>query len=427
MQIKIENLNEKCEIHVHAVVEGDEWKNAQQKALEDLAKNVTIKGFRKGKAPLAQSVKFVNPRDVMDKAADKAVNRAFNEMLQKGVNPIFQPELQVTEFKAEKLAFTFIVVKAPELTLGEYKGLTVEKAEVKVTKVDVDNELHQLALKNAELVVAEESYAAANGDTAVIDFTGFVDGEAFEGGKATSFELELGSNTFVPGFETQLVGIKTNEDRDVVIRFPENYVQDLSGKEATFKVHVNAIKKKIVPAIDDDLAKDLDIDGVDTLEQLEAHLRLQIKERKVKAADEGQITELVNKIIDSSTLSCHEKILREDAKKIVKDFELRIGQQGLEMEDYLNMSQKTLADLENEAVEEARKNTKRAYFFEQLAKQENLTVSNEEVEARLLDMSQRYNLPIEEVKKQIGNRLNALAYNMKQEKVVEFLKANNNL
>lgn len=427
MQIKIENLNEKCEFHVSAVVEGEEWKNAQQKALEDLAKNVTVKGFRKGKAPLAQSVKFVNPRDVMDKAADKAVNRAFNEMLQKGVKPIFQPELVVNEFKSEKLAFTFIVVKAPELQLGEYKGLTVEKAEVKVTKTDLDNELKSLALKNAELVVAEESYEAVEGDTVVIDFTGFVDGEAFEGGKATSFELELGSNTFVPGFETQLVGIKTNEDRDVVINFPENYVAGLSGKEATFKVHVNAIKKKIVPAIDDELAKDLDIDGVDTLEQLEAHLRLQIKERKAKAADEGQITELVNKIIDSSTLLCHDRILKEDAKKIIKDFELRIGQQGLEMDDYLNMSQKTLADLEAEAIEEARKNTKRAYFFEQLAKQENLQVSNEEVEARIVDMAQKYNLKVEQVRNQIGDRVNALAYNMKQEKVVEFLKANNNL
>ena len=268
METKIEKLTQKCELHFIATIEGDEWKNAQQKALVALAQNVTVKGFRKGKAPLAQAARYVNSKDVLDRAADKFVQKAYKEMLENNdVKPVLQPDLIVNDFSTEKFTCTFVVVTAPEVELGEYKGITIEKKQVRVYKADIEAELKAMAEKNAELVVAADDAQANLGDTVVIDFKGFVDGEAFDGGEASSFELVLGSNTFVPGFEEQLVGVKTNEDKEVTITFPENYVANLSNKEARFEVHVNAIKKKVVPAIDDEFVKDLDIEGVETVEK----------------------------------------------------------------------------------------------------------------------------------------------------------------
>jgi len=428
MQIKIENLKEKCELHFSAVVEGDEWKDAQQKAMVSLAKNVTVKGFRKGKAPLAQAMRYVNPTDVMNNAADKAVQKAFNEMVEKNnIRPFIQPELVVEEFKADKLAFKFVVINTPTVEVGEYKGLTVEKLDTTVTEADIDNELKALAVKNAELVVLEENEEAALGDTVVIDFKGFVEGEAFDGGEASSYELVLGSGVFVPGFENQLVGVKTNEDRDVNITFPENYVADLSNKQAKFEVHVNAIKRKVVPAIDEDLVAELDIEGVDTLEQLRAHLSTQIQTRKERNAEQTSVNTLLDKIAEGSKLFCHNTILKNDAKKIVNDFTSRLTQQGFTVEDYLNMSKRTMEDLENDAMVEASKNTMRAYLFEAIAVKEHINVTPAELDEKLAQLAEQYKITVEEVKKQIGDRINAFAFNMKQDKVVKFLKENNNI
>lgn len=428
MNIKLDTLKEQCEIHFQAIVEGDEWKNAQQAAIADLAKNVTVKGFRKGKAPVQQAARYIKAQDVLEKAADRAVNKAYNEMINKNnVRPIIQPELVVEEFNAEKLSFKFVVVTAPVVELGEYKGLTIEKKQVRVLKADIDAELQAMANKNAELVVLGNDEPAKMGDTVVIDFKGFVDGEAFDGGEAASYDLELGSGTFIPGFEDQLVGVKTGDDKDVTVKFPEQYVANLSGKEALFKVHVNAIKSKEIPAIDDDLAKDADIEGVDTLDQLKEHLKGVIKERKVKEQDNDRLNELMNKVIDGATFTCHSKLLEEDAKRIQDDFKKRIEQQGFDIEDYLKMTNKTLEDLHNEALEESMKNAKRELVISKIAVVENIDISPKEVEDRINEIAKSYNMDPKEIKKQLADRINGFAANMRQEKVVKFLKENNNL
>lgn len=428
MQTKLENLNEKCEIRFTVVVEGEEWQKAQQKALNELAKNVTVKGFRKGKAPVAQAAKYVKPVDIMDKAADAVVNKAYKEMLEnQEIRPIMQPELVVNEFKSDKISFTFVVVTSPVVELGEYKGLTVEKKSVRVLKADIEKEIEALQEKNAELVVAELDVAAVAGDTVVIDFKGFVDGEAFDGGEASSFELVLGSHTFVPGFEEQLIGVKTNDDKDVVITFPENYVADLANKEATFKVHVNAIKRKVVPAVDEEFVKDLDIEGVETVDQLKEHLKTTIKERKLKEAEQNQINTLLNTIVDNAKFTCHEKILKADADRIVNDFKNRLEQQGFSFDDYLTMAKKSKEDIEAEALVEANKNAKRAYVFDKIAVTEGIKVTAEEIDAKLEEFAKMYNATVETLKKQLGNQLNSFAYSLLQDKVIEFIKSNNNI
>ena len=427
MQINLKTLKEKCEVHFSVVVEENEWKDAQHKATIDLAKNVTVKGFRKGKAPLAQAARYVKASDVLDKAADKAVQLAFNEMIEKNnVKPIMQPELVVEEFKADKFAFKFVVATAPVVELGQYSELTVEKEEVTVTEEDINNELTSLANKNAELIVAETDYEAQEGDTVVIDFKGFVDGEAFDGGEASSFDLVLGSNTFVPGFEAQLVGVKTNEDKDVNITFPENYVANLSNKEALFKVHVNAIKKKVVPAIDDELAKDLDIENVETLEQLKAHLNTTLTERKTKAADDARLNKLLELVINNATFYCNDKVLKADADRIVNDLKNRLSQQGFELDDYLKMTNKTLEEIQAEANKQAYDNEKRAFVFDKISEAEKIVVTPEEVEAKLAEFATLYNTTVEALKKQLGNQINNFAFSIRQDKVVALLKEKNN-
>lgn len=427
MQIKLETFKERCEIHFHAVVEGEEWKDAQQKATIDLARNVTVKGFRKGKAPLAQAARYIKPGEALDKAADKAVQKAFNEMIEKnGVKPIMQPELVVEEFKVEKFAFKFVVATVPVVELGQYTDIVIEKKQVRVLKADIEKELEALANKNAELVVAETDYAAEKGDTVVIDFKGFVDGEAFDGGEASSFDLVLGSNTFVPGFEAQLLGVKTNEDKDVNITFPVNYVADLSGKEALFKVHVNAIKRKVVPAIDDELAKDLDIEGVETLEQLKEHLKGQIKERKVKEQENNRLSALLSAVVNNATFYCNEKILKNDAEKIVADLKNRLSQQGFDLDDYLKMTNQTKEKLYADALKQATDNNKRAFVFDKISEVENVTVTPEEVEEKIAGFAAQYNTTVETVKKQLGNQINNFAFSIRQDKVITLLKEKNN-
>lgn len=428
METKLERINEKCELHFIATIEGEEWKNAQQKALVALAQNVTVKGFRKGKAPLAQASRLVNPKDVLDRAADKFVQKAYKEMLENNeVKPVLQPELAVNDFSAEKFSCTFIVVTAPEVELGEYKGITIEKKQVRVYKAEIEEELKAMAEKNAELVVAEDDVAAKLGDTVIIDFKGFVDGEAFDGGEASSFELVLGSNTFVPGFEDQLVGVKTNEDKNVVITFPENYVAGLSNKEATFEVHVNAIKQKVVPAIDDEFAKDLDIENVENVEQLTNHVKETLKARKTQQGAQTRFDELMAKINDGAKFYCNNRILKADSDKIVADFTRRLEEQGFSLDDYLVMSKKTKEDIENEAHEQAYKNAKNAYVLDKIGIVEEINVTEEEVNAKLAVFANQYKTTVEEVKKQLGNQFTNFVLNVRQEKIIKFVTENNNI
>ena len=249
----------------------------------------------------------------------------------------------------------------------------------------------------------------------------------FRSGEASSFELVLGSNTFVPGFEDQLVGVKTNEDKKVVITFPENYVAGLSNKEATFEVHVNAIKQKVVPAIDDEFAKDLDIENVENVEQLTNHVKELLKTRKANQAAQGRFDELMAKINDNAKFYCNDRILKADSDKIVNDFTARLEQQGFSLEDYLVMSKKTKEDIENEAKEQAYKNAKNAYVIDKVGIVEEINVTEEEVNAKLAVFANQYKTTVEEVKKQLGNQFTNFVLNVRQEKIVKFLTENNNI
>jgi len=428
MEVKFEEFKDLCEVKYSCATSKEEWAAAQKKAVEKLVKNVTVKGFRKGMGPIDAAARQLRTVDVLNEAADKVIDAEYKNMFNNySFKAYAQPELKVTEFSAEKLAFEFVVPVAPVVTLGKYKGLSIEKADVKVSKVEIDAELNARALKNAELVTVDDEYQAAEGDTLNIDFKGFVNGKAFDGGDAKGYDLELGSGTFIPGFEAQLVGKKNGQDCDVVVTFPENYVANLAGKEATFKVHVNSVKKKVVPELNDDFAKDLDIEGVDTLEQLTENVKKELETKKAQQAEQGQFNKLVEEIVENAKVLAHDRIVSEEATKIVKNLEDRITQNGLKLDDYLKMTNKTKEDLVNEAKVQALQALKKDFVMLEIGAAEKLDVTDEEVDAKLGEFAAMYKTDVASLKKQLGDNLNGFKYQMLTEKIINFLKANNDL
>lgn len=426
MELKKQKNTNNCEIRVTVTCDETEWSAAQEKAFENIAKNVTVKGFRKGKAPLPYARRVVSKSEILNKAADKLVDAAYKQMFDDPeIKPVLQPKLEVKEFSEKSLTFDFIVVTAPVVELGDYKGLSIEKKAVKVTKKDVENELKDMLAKNAELEVVDENTPAEKGMTAVIDFVGYVDGKAFDGGEAANFDLELGSNTFVPGFEDQLIGVKAGETKDVVITFPENYVADLSGKEATFKVTVNELKKKVYPEANEDFVKEANIDGVTTLEELQAHLKQQLTERKTKEEEKRQVNALIAEVIKNASFTIHPDLLALDAENIVKDFKDRITAQGFDIDDYYKMTNTTAETIKEQAMNEALSNAKRIYVLNQIGINENITVNENDVNTKLEELSSQYNASVEDLKKQLGDRLSDFAANLRNDKIVAFLKENN--
>ena len=260
------NKLEKCMMEVKVTFTTEEWKNAQEKALEKLAKNVKIDGFRQGKAPMKMVKSRVGKAAILEEATDVVLKKSYAAiLLDNNIQPVGQPQVQIDELTEDVLKVTVTAPVAPEVTLGQYKGLEVKKGTVKVTKKEIEAELANYQNQFAELIIKEEG-TVENGDTAVIDFEGFKDGVAFEGGKAENHSLEIGSGSFIPGFEEQVIGMKVGEEKEINVTFPEEYQSaELAGQEAVFKVKVHEIKTKVLPDIDDELAKDVNIDGIETL------------------------------------------------------------------------------------------------------------------------------------------------------------------
>ena len=296
------NKLEKCMMEVKVTFTTEEWKNAQEKALEKLAKNVKIDGFRQGKAPMKMVKSRVGKAAILEEATDVVLKKSYAAiLLDNNIQPVGQPQVQIDELTEDVLKVTVTAPVAPEVTLGQYKGLEVKKGTVKVTKKEIEAELANYQNQFAELIIKEEG-TVENGDTAVIDFEGFKDGVAFEGGKAENHSLEIGSGSFIPGFEEQVIGMKVGEEKEINVTFPEEYQSaELAGQEAVFKVKVHEIKTKVLPDIDDELAKDVNIDGIETLADLEITPKYRetiIKAIEVEDYSQGPIVDTLNHLGD---------------------------------------------------------------------------------------------------------------------------------
>ncbi|MBE6124291.1 MAG: trigger factor [Erysipelotrichaceae bacterium] len=425
--MKIETKNivaSKYEVNV--VMEGTEWTTEVDKAFNKLAKNVSVPGFRNGKAPKEMIKKHLSQQKVYSEAIDSAMQIAYQKALEESkLQPIIRPSVEVKDFAEDHFEVTFVVTIAPTVTLGQYKDITVQKEEVSVSEEELSRALKNVQERNAELTMVTDRAVEKN-DIVNIDFTGYVDGKEFEGGKAKGYSLTIGSNTFIAGFEDQIIGMRTGEEKDIFVVFPENYVPDLAGKNATFKIKLNDIRVKVLPELDDSLALDADIENVSTLEELKNHLTADIKKSKQQQQDSKQFQDLLNKIVEGATVEVADTLVNAQIDYKVDGLKKQIEQNGITFDQYLKMTNSNEEKLRESLVNDATKSVKTTFVVEEIIKVENLNVTGEEVEAEVTKLANQYNIPVDEFKGKVKDQLDYLYYNLRDKKLYDFLKTNNN-
>lgn len=393
-------------------------------AFNKVVKTVNVPGFRKGKMPRPMFEKRFGVESLYQDALDILLPEAYgNAIDEAGIDPIDRPDIDIEQMeKGKELIFKATVQVKPEVTLGDYKGLEVEEFDATVTDEDVAKELETLQNRQAELVVKEEGTAEL-GDTVVLDFEGFVDGEAFEGGKAENHSLELGSGSFIPGFEEQLVGLATGESKDVEVSFPEEYhAAELAGKPAVFKVTLHEIKGKELPALDDEFAKDVD-DEVETLDALKEKIRTRLEDSKKHEAEHHLRDSLVEKAAENAQVEIPEVMVTSEVNRMLQEFEQRLQMQGMNLELYFQFSGQDENALREQMKEEAVNRVRVALTLEAIAKLENIEASDEDVNAELEKMAGMYNMTVENIKQALGG-LEGIKGDLQKQKAVEFLIEN---
>ncbi|MDR0126674.1 trigger factor [Bacillus zhangzhouensis] len=405
-------------------VDAETFNKALDDAFKKVVKQVSIPGFRKGKVPRGLFEQRFGVESLYQDALDILLPVEYPKAIDEaGIEPVDRPEIDVEKIeKGESLIFTAKVTVKPEVKLGDYKGLNVEKDDTTVTDEDVQEELKALQNRQAELVVKEEG-AIENGDTVVLDFEGFVDGEAFEGGKAENYSLEIGSGSFIPGFEEQLVGLEAGAEKDVEVTFPEEYhAEDLAGKLAVFKVKIHEIKAKELPALDDEFAKDVD-EEVETLAELTEKTKKRLEEAKENEAEGKLREELVAKASENAEVDVPQAMVDTELDRMMKEFEQRLQMQGMNLELYFQFSGQDEDALKEQMKEDAAKRVKSNLTLEAIAAAEDLQVSDEEVEEELSKMAEAYNMPVENIKQAIGST-EAMKEDLKVRKAIDFLVEN---
>jgi trigger factor len=400
----------------------EEFDQALDQAFKKVSKDVQIPGFRKGKIPrkLFESRFGVEAlyQDAVDIVLPDAYVKAIDET---GIEPVAQPEVDIeTIEQGEPLVFTATVTVKPEVTLGEYKGLEVEEQSAEVTDEDVDHEIQHQREHQAELVVKEEG-KIEEGDTVVMDFEGFMDGEAFEGGKGENHSLEIGSGQFIPGFEEKLIGKETGEDTEIQVTFPEDYhAEELAGKEATFKVKIHEVKYKELPELDDEFAKDVD-DEVESLDELKQKKREELETQRKQDAENQKRETLIEKASENTEVDIPAAMVDTELDQMVKEFEQQLQMQGMTMEMYSQFSGQDQDALKEQMREDAEKRVKTNLTLEAIANKEELEASEEDVEAELEKMASMYGTEIEQLKQMLGGNTDALKGDLKMRKAIDFL------
>ena len=424
--MNISIVKEKSTYIATVTFDAQEWKNAQEKAYANLAQNVTVQGFRKGKAPLELAKRHIDGRKMVEKAVDILLPLGNQKVLEENnFELLVRPELDVKEVSDDKVVVEYYYVTRPEVKLGQYKDLEIAKDSVEVTEEDVENELKALQQKNVELQVKAGEIAL--GDTANIDFKGFVNGVAFEGGEAKGYDLEIGSGAFIPGFEEQLVGAKEGQDLDINVTFPEQYSKELAGKPAVFKIHVNSVKEKVVPEINDDLALDANIEGVSNLEELKEHLRKTVSSKKEQEADNNAFTKLLDTIFDASEVEVPERAALEEAKGQLENFKQQVAQRGIPYDKYLEITGATEESLLENMKNDSYRNLKASFVLQEIARIENVGVTQEDIENEFKAIAEQYKMDLETVKKALGQRVSELANQIYQRKILAFLREANKI
>lgn len=423
MERKITKL-EHSHVEVLVTVDQKAWKDAQKKAFAKQAANVEVPGFRKGKAPENLVRGKVDQGKVLDDAINSILPVAYREIIEQDkIIPQAQPKVDITKISDEELEIKFTIVVTPEVKLGAYKGLKIGHEEVKVTDADVEVAINQLLANNASLIIKDGE--AKEGDTVVIDFAGSINGELFEGGSAQNYELELGSHSFIPGFEEQLVGHKAGEHVDVKVTFPENYVENLKGKEALFACDIHEVKEKKLPELTDEFVKDLKLPEIETVAQLKESKLKELTEQKEQEERRNYISKLIEEIVSKSEMDIPEEIVDNQIKNRKEDLEKRMAQSGLTVEQYLQIIGQTQEQFDEQLKKDAHKDLSGYFVLDAIREAEKIDVSDEELEFEFAKLAEQYGMKIDDVKKALANQTNAFRNELINRKVESFLLENN--
>ncbi|MCH5212219.1 MAG: trigger factor [Oscillospiraceae bacterium] len=421
MAFKCEEV-EKNLVKLSFEVSAEEFDKAIDRAYNKNKNKFNVPGFRKGKAPKQVVYRMYGKTAFYDEALNDLLPGAYEAALKEsGLEVVARPEFDVEDIKeGEPVVYTALVTTKPEVKLGEYKGIKVPKIDYTITDEDVQKDIEATQQKNARLVSVDDR-AVESGDIAVIDFEGFVDGVAFEGGKGEDYELEIGSNTFIPGFEDQLIGANVDDLVDVNVTFPEEYhAEELKGKDAIFKVKVNEIKVRELPEIDDDFASE--VSDFDTLEEYKADVKKQLEEKAKTKAESDTQEAVVKQAVENAEMDIPEKMVENQVENMINDFAQRLSYQGMSLDMYLQYTGGTIDEMRAQYHDNALDQVKRGLVIEAIAAAEGVEASPEEVELELVDMSKKYNMELDKLKELMSEaEMDSLKKQLQFQKTVEML------
>lgn len=424
MNTEVKKL-EKSMVEIKAVFDTEEWAAAQEKALNKLAGSVKLDGFRKGHAPKNLIKAKIGAKALREQAVEEILSENYAKIfIDNNVTPVAQPTANVVKSTETELEVTFTCPVKPEFELGEYKGLEVKKGRVTVAKKDIEAQVENYRHQFAELTTKENG-EVAKGDTVVMDFEGFIDGEAFEGGKAENHSLEIGSGQFIPGFEDQMIGMTCENEKDVVVTFPEDYqATELAGKEATFKVTVHEIKEKVLPEADDELAKDVNIEGVETLDQLKDHIKAQLKSQKENEVENKFFSDLTQALIECCKVEDSEALLNSELDTMLREVEMNLQQQGLSFELYEQFTGKNKDAIKADLTDQAKDRVKLNLILAAIVEAENIEVTDEERNSELETIANTYNRDLEEIKQIFAQNMYQIDADILNRKALDVVKEN---
>ena len=424
MSYTVENL-EKSMAKITITVDADAFEEAMVKSYNKNKKNISIQGFRKGKAPRKMVEKLYGPEVFYEDAANFAIPDAYEEAAKEsGLEIVSRPEIDVVEIeKGKDFVFTATVAVKPEVTLGDYKGIEVEKKTVKVMAADVNAEIDKVREQNSRMITAENR-GIKKDDTAVIDFEGFVDGEPFQGGKGEDYSLVIGSHSFIDTFEDQLVGKKAGEEVDVNVTFPEEYHEaSLKGKPALFKVTVKEIKKKELPKLDDEFASE--VSEFETLKEYKASVKKNLTERRKEEAKREKENEVVEKVVENITVELPEPMIDEQTQQMIQEFAGRLSSQGLSFDQYMQMTGMTADALMGQMKPEAEKRIRTRLALEAIVDAEKIKATAKDIDKEIENMANMYQMEVDKIKEMIGDaEKEQIGKDLAVQKAVDFVVKN---
>lgn len=417
-------LKENSLAELRVTVDGEQWKTANERAFKKVAANVELKGFRKGHAPLDLVRKSVNPREIWLEAIDQVAQEALNYGLEEypDIRLIDRPSLDVEGVSDEEAKLLFRLAVYPKVTLGDYKAVEYKEDKVSVLKKDVDKEIENLRAAHAEEVLREEG-KVENGNIAVIDFEGFLNGEPFDGGKGTEYPLEIGSGSFIPGFEEQIVGMETDEEKDINVTFPENYgVKELAGQPVVFRVKVDGIKEKKLPELNDEFVVEANInENVKTVSELEKFLKEQMKNQRKSEAEEKATNELLDKLSETCSVDIPEIMINDETEQTFEQYVSRIQQQGLNMDMYYRIMGLDEKKFKEQLRPEAEKKVRIRLILEAIADDLGIKATEEDVKEEYEAMAKEYGMEVDRIKELVPETY--LSDDLKMRKALDTLKS----